>query len=45
MDSWKRCGCEAAIMGEKDHSSMEWEIARRRILQEMVGLGPDPLLG
>jgi hypothetical protein len=35
-DGWKRCGCEAAITGEKDHSSTELELARRRRLQEMV---------
>jgi hypothetical protein len=36
MDSWKRCRCEAAIMGEKDRNSMELELARRRRLQEMA---------
>jgi hypothetical protein len=35
-DVWKRCGCVAAIAREKDHSSIELELARRRILQDMA---------
>jgi hypothetical protein len=36
MEGWKRCRCEAAIVGEKEHSSTELELVQRRRLQEMA---------
>jgi hypothetical protein len=34
MDIWKRCGCEAAMAGKKNHNNMKSELVRRGRLQE-----------